>query len=473
MRGRRLIITAAGLAVSVAVVIALTHRWGEVAWWPLPAMAFGIALAEWYTARLVIGRQGVTFELTDAMLAIGLLLMPGSWLIVSVALGTALGYGRRRRQRIKLFYNVSNFTCSAAIAVAVTLALRGVLALPGDASDVVAAAAGVLMFAICNHLLTGYAVAVAGGRNYLQVLTDMAFLAMLNTMGNASVGLLAGWLAVNEPVALTGLVVPVALLWWSYEQQTERAAEARLFEELARGHEQILGASVDSSAQVVVTAAARLFGGAEVDLLLRHPDGLMEYVGDEHGLSERRRADPKAFGAPWVLRALAARGVRSGMDGDRPFCSSVLGDHDRPLAVLIARRPARAGAFGRGDLQLANVLVAQAESWLSMADLTAQADEARGEVEVYKAAGRVLGDVGAETAPALIVLRESSDRLARLANRFDGPDPVSQIIDELHAVERAVASLLGAIALAQPPESVPQAESEWTTTGRLEPVDEW
>src|SRR5262249_28285060 len=170
---------------------------------------------------------------------------------------------------------------------------------------------------------------------------------------------------------------------------------------------------------------------------------------------------------------LAARGVKSGLDGDRPYCSSVLGEHDRPLAVLIARRPARANRFTRADEQLARVLTGQAESWLSVADLTAQADEARGEVEVYRAAGRVLGEIGAETAPALIVLRESSDRLARLANRFDGPDPVSQIIDELHAVERAVASLLGAIALAQPPESVPRSESEWTTTGRLEPVDEW
>src|SRR5262249_56398599 len=145
----------------------------------------------------------------------------------------------------------------------------------------------------------------------------------------------------------------------------------------------------------------------------------------------------------------------------------------RPLAVLIAWRPVRAARFTRADEQLARVLASQAESWLSVADLTAQADEARSEVEVYRAAGRVLGDMGAETAPALVVLRESSDRLARLANRFDGPDPVSQIVDELHAVERAVASLLGAIALAQPPESVPRAESAWTTTGRLEPVDEW
>jgi hypothetical protein len=426
-------------------------------------MALGIALTEWYTARLVIGRQGLTFELADAMVAVGLVLLPGSWLVISVALGTALGYGRRRRQWIKLAYNVSNYACSAALAVAATLAVGG---------GVFAAAVGVLLFAISNHLLTGCAVAIAGGRRFRQVLNDMAFLGLVITMGNASVGLLGGWLAVNQPAALIGLVVPVGLLWWSYEQQTERAAEARLFAEIARGQESIVGTSVDTSAQVVVTAAARIFGGAEVELLLRHPGSVLCYRGDENGVTDRERVDSSVFGAPWVLRAMAARAAMAGVEDECPFVSAVLGDVNRPLAVLIARRPARAGAFGRPDVQLANVLVAQAESWLSMADLTAQADEARGEVEVYRAAGRVIGGMGADTGPALVVLRESADRLARLANRFDGPDPVSQIVDELHAVERAVASLLGAIALAQPaPETVPLAASEWTTTGRLESVD--
>jgi hypothetical protein len=370
---------------------------------------------------------------------------------------------------LKTFFNLANFALASATAVLVTLALdrglpAGLLLLP--------ALAGVLVFAVVNNLLVAVAVSLSTGRAYDRVVRDTGLLPLLIAGGNASVGLLGGWLAWRTPVGLLGLVIPLGLLWWSYDQQAQRVAEARLFEELAHGHEQILGASVDSSAQVVVAAAARMFGGAEVELLLRHPDGLVEYLGNEHGLGERKRADAQAFGAPWVLRALAARGVKTGLEGDRPYCSSVLGDHDRPLAVLIARRPARAARFSRADEQLARVLASQAESWLSVADLTAQADEARGEVEVYKAAGRVLGDVGAETAPALIVLRESSDRLARLANRFDGPDQVSQIIDELHAVERAVASLLGAIALAQPPESAPRAESKWTTTGRLESVDE-
>jgi hypothetical protein len=71
--------------------------------------------------------------------------------------------------------------------------------------------------------------------------------------------------------------------------------------------------------------------------------------------------------------------------------------------------------------------------------------------------------------------------LARLAET-QGPASVGEIVDELYAVERAVASLLGAIALAADPdinaldaggassaESSPAARAvtDWTTTGVL------
>jgi hypothetical protein len=231
----------------------------------------------------------------------------------------------------------------------------------------------------------------------------------------------------------------------------------------------------------VTTAAARLFGGAEVEMLLRYPDVPIRYLGDEHGVSARLRAEGDAFDAPWVLRALATRGVHTGYDGDRPYCAAVLGDPTRPLAVLIARRPSRAGGFTRADAQLAEVLVGQAEAWLSVADLTARHEEALGRAEAYGAASRVLGDLGQETVPALAVLRESANRLSRLATAFNGPAAVDEIVAELHSVERAVATLLGAIALASDPMATAdgsetpmlttgaaRGETEWTTTGCIE-----
>jgi hypothetical protein len=221
-------------------------------------------------------------------------------------------------------------------------------------------------------------------------------------------------------------------------------------------------------------------------MVLLAEDGAVRYIGDEFGVRSRRRVEPAAWDEPWVLAVLGNRGVRIGMDEGRPYCSALIGEPDSPLAAIVARRVQGAAGFGRREAMLASVLVQQAQSWLSVAELTIERDEAREHVAVADQAARALGDLGAHTSPALVVLRESANRLARLAMTPEGDDPVGDIVDELHAVERAVASLLGAIALAAEPDLASDIRtaamagpvvtssrgiSDWTTTGTLDLVD--
>ena len=471
-RAVRLVI--ASLAVT-GVLLSVWAGWGSPAWWVFGTFVTAVALTEWVATRvrIVVGRQGVTFALNDLVLAVAFLLVqPGAWMAVGMGLGFALGRGlSRHRSFIKLLFNVTQIFCSAAAATLVASLLG---------ADVLAVCVGLGTYAALNHFMVALPIAITSGVPYPRVLVRMGPLAIMNAVGNLSVGVLAGWLWREEPVGLLGLVVPIGLLWWSYLQQSRRASEVQLFAELARG-QQRLGGSVDASAQVISLAAARLFGAARVEMLLRHPESLLRYVGDETGVSVRTRVLADAMDEPWALRALAARGVITGFDGDQSYVSIVLGDPERPLAVLIAHRPPRSAAFGRADTQLAGVLAAQAESWLSVAELSARRDEALGRAEAYGAANRVLGDISQETVPALAVLRESANRLSRLATRFDGPDAVDEIVTELYSVERAVASLLGAIALASGADATERPslaagetvssgrpEPEWTTTGRLE-----
>jgi hypothetical protein len=377
--------------------------------------------------------------------------------------GVATAQLLRHQPRLKLEFNVAQFALSTAAGSAMAAFVGGHIA---------GAIAGMAVFFVVNHTLVGVAVSLTSRRRLLPLLASSAPLSAVHTAGNSSIGLLAAFLATTAPLGLLGLLVPLALLWSSYDQQTRRTAEARLFAELARGQEQATGRSTDVSSQVVVTAAARLFGGADIEMVLLAADGPVRYAGDETGVPERRRVDPDAFDEPWVLRALGARGVSTGTDDGRPWCSAVLGEPNAPLAVLIARRPRGAAGFGRRETRLAEVLVGQAESWLSVSDL-----KRRNHVAVETA--KNLGDVGAATAPALLVLRESADRLARLADTSGGVD---DIVEELHLVERAVASLLGAIALAAEPDlaalspagtrvtdAPPPARpaTDWTTTGVL------
>jgi hypothetical protein len=476
--------TAAGAALCVIA------GWGGPPLWAVPALAAAVALGESSTARLVIGRQGVSIGLTDAFIAVAFLLRPGAWSVLAVVLGVLISL-MRKLEPIKVAFNLALFVCSVGAGLAVNVSLAdGLLARYGDAGALTSAAIGLIVFSATNFMLVAIPVSLFGKRRYRDVLQETTGVTLIHISGNLSLGLLGAWLFDHAPFGLLGLLAPLTLLWWSYRQQTERAAEAKLFAELASGQEQASTASSETSAQVIISAAARLFGGAEVEMVLRHPDGLVRYVGDENGLIRRERTETDAFAEPWAVQAIMARGVRTGTEGERPYCSAVLGDPDSPLAVLIARRPARAGAFARIDARLAEVLVHQAEAWLSVADLASKHGAAVGKIAAYDDATRKLGDLGAETVPSLMVLRESADRLARLAYHFEGPDPLRDIVSELHSAERAVASLLGAIALTSEPELVTGELSDapaldrshheglrsemfgdgaqWTTTGRLD-----
>jgi len=450
----------------LALGLAWLQGWGDIAWWAPFALAAAVGVSEVAVVHLQFGRQRWTFSLTEGALGAAWVASTGAWSVAAVVAGVAIAQTLRHQPQLKLEFNVAQFALATAAGSALAQVLGG---------GILGAIAGMTVFFAVNHTLVGVAVSMTSRRRLLPLLVSSAPLSAVHTAGNCSIGLLAAFLTMTAPVGLLGLLVPLALLWSSYDQQTRRTAEARLFAELARGQERATGRSSDVSAQVVVTAAARLFGGADIEMVLLAADGPVRYAGDETGVPERRRVDPEAFDEPWVLRALGARGVVTGMEDGRPWCSAVLGEPNEPLAVLMARRPRGAAGFGRREIRLAEVLVGQAESWLSAADLSTRHRAAQQQVVDT---AKNLGDLGAAAAPALLVLRESADRLARLAESSGGVD---DIVDELHLVERAVASLLGAIALAAEPDLVAMTSgtrvtdrpaptrtaTDWTTTGVL------
>lgn len=461
----------AGAAIAVGVAAAIVTGWGDVVWWAAPVLAIAVVAAEIAVVHLSFGRQRWTFSLTEGAIAAGFVYEAGAWTVASVVAGVFVAQLVRHQERLKVEFNVGQFAAGTALGAGFAHLVGG---------GVLGAIGGMGIFWLVNNLMVAWAMSVMSEQKLWALLWASAPLAAVHSSGTSSIGLLAAWLAEHAPLGLLGLVVPMLLLWLSYDEQTARAAEARLFAELARLQERASGRSVDVSAQVVLTAAARLFGGADVEMVLMTADGAAHYIGDEHGVG-RHRVDPSVLDSGWVIRALAGSTINTGVEDGRPYCSAVLGGGDAPLAVLIARRPVGSNAFGRREAMLAEVLAQQGESWLSVAELAKSRDEALAHAEAAEGAARALGDLGAHTAPALVVLRESANRLARLAET-QGPASVGEIVDELYAVERAVASLLGAIALAADPEisaldaehastvEVPSQSrviTDWTTTGVL------
>ncbi|MCU1621328.1 MAG: hypothetical protein JWL79_173 [Frankiales bacterium] len=461
------VVSAVAAATAVVGVLATCFDvFASPAWWAVPVLALAVAGSEMAVVNLQFGRQSWSFSLTESALGGAWVIGTGSWTTLGVFLGVLIAQTALRRPTVKKLFNLSIFTSGAAVGSLVAAACGG---------GIFGAMAGLAAWFLINNTLVGLAVSVTSRRPFVPMLVTSLPLSLVHTAGNSSIGLLAAYLGMTAPLGLSGLVVPLALLWTSYDQQTRQTQEARLFAELAAGQERATGRSSDSSARVVVTAAARLFGGADVEMVLLAADGPVRYAGDEGGTPQRLRVEAEVFDEPWVMRALGSKGVSVGFEEGRPWCSGVLEGPAGPQAVIVIRRGVGSPAFGRADVRLAEVLVSQAQGWLSVADLREQARTASQQVSAAGSAARGIADLGAATAPALLVLRESADRLARLAEADGGVD---DIVEELHLVERAVASLLGAIALAADPDlvgvggtetpAVPsRPATDWTTTGIL------
>lgn len=439
-RGSRALRMTAGAAVTLAAVVTALVGWGTPPWYALPLLVAGVTAAERALVHLRVGRSRWTFSLTEAVLGAAWVCAPGGWTVVGLTAGVLAAQWSRKLPPLRLQYNVAQFAAAAAVGSAVDRAWG--YGVPG-------ACVGLLAFFLVNHCLVAVAVSLTARRRFLTVLARTGPVSALHVAGNASIGLLAGWLVGTAPLGLAGLAVPLGLLWCAYEQEGRRSGEARLYAELAAGQERATTRSLEASAQAVLTAAARSFGGADVEMLLVTPEGPVRLTGNEHACASSARVGTTAFDAPWVLAALAGGRVSERVEPDgRPACAFLVGSAEAPQALVVARRPRGAGAFGRRELQLAEVLARQAESWLSVAELTVRRDAALQQARLAGQSARSLGDLGAHTAPALFVLRETAGRLARLADSPAGPDPVSDIVGELQSVELAVASLLGAVALA-------------------------
>jgi hypothetical protein len=460
------------VAAAAAITLGLHTPWGNPNIAGIVFLTVAVGISNTALINVTVARQRMTFSLTEGLVAGAYLMAPGAWPIVATILGLVPMFVVHRASLLKVQFNIAQYAISTSVASYVVYALHG---------SIPACVVAMATWWLTNQVMSAVPLSIVAGENFRRMVSEDAPLQIVHAAGTTSIGLLAAWLLVHAPFGLLGLLVPVVLLWISFDEQTSKTGEARLFAELARGQEQAISHSVEVSARVVLTAAARVLGGADVELIVVEHEGLVAYAGDESGRASRR-SDDEAFDRPWVLRALGARGVLTGSEGGRPFCSAVVGDADQPMAVFIARRAEGTSGFGRREAALAGVLAGQAKSWLSVAELTASRDEAVARADAADQAARSLGNIGADTAPSLGMLRDSATRLAQLATASPGRDAVTDIVDELHAVERAVASLLGAIALAADPSlrdfadeadadtasgavSLARHDEDWTTTG--------
>ena len=380
----------------------------------LPLIAVVLALAALLDISLPLGHRQWQVRGLDIAGA-GLLLLcpgPGLWLGAAGAAGllttgARLTNGRRWRS---MDFATSSALLQTASGSVVTCALRSL-----GLGPIVAALFGVLAAALIRDAMAAGAVALTARRPLIGLLLPRLPATLWTAAGNGAVALLVGWL--------------------------------------------------------LLTVTARALGGADVELVLFGPEGLIRYTGDESGVSERSRTDTSALDAPWVRHLLARGAVRIAADEGRPSCAFSVGTGHALRAVVVARRPLGGSGITRRDTVFALALARQSATWLTPAP----------EPEIAR-------------DPRLEVVREIARRILRSPEPTADPEWSTRLLDEVHALERAIAALLGSApggtipeqrdrhnvmddlsdlgdpadgAVLDPAQPNPRSGPEWTTTGRL------
>ncbi|HWC35922.1 MAG TPA: hypothetical protein VG650_13990 [Mycobacteriales bacterium] len=449
-------------AASAATAGGILTGWGHPVAYAVPVLAVVVVLTELAMVNLSFGKQRWTFGLTEAAIAASFVRSPRAWAVPAVALGVLGAELIRRHDWMRVAFGVTEFAAATALGAEFAQGVGG---------GVWGAVGGMAVFWFVKNGLNVASAAFQTGEPVGRLIWERTPFAALHSVGAVGLGILGERLAEHQAVGLIALVIPMVLLWISYDEQATRSAETALFAELARLQERASNRSVDVSAYVVLTAACRVFDSPDVEMVLLAQEGPIHFAGDAIGI-DRRLVDPAALDEDWVLKALAGGGTVTGIEANRPWCATVLGATESPLGVIVARRAPGGPSFGRRDVLLAGMLARQAETWLAGAARAFPRDDAPGLRSTSESAGD-MAEYGTDTEPALRVLRDSATRLARLASEEATPD-VDDIVDELHAAERAVASLLGAIALAAEPELVlGMSEEDLQLTGSRRPYDDW
>ncbi|HZD96548.1 MAG TPA: hypothetical protein VE132_00090, partial [Micromonosporaceae bacterium] len=308
-------VAAALLAIAGSILVITLGRIAAVD--PVRLIAIFVlgVFASWFMPRLRIGgsRHGQT--LTDFTIIFGLTLLPGPWLILTIALATVIGKKLARFPTTRTVINTAKDVITVFVA-----ATAGWLCQLGSPFETTSSTFGRIVIVALIALATDEAISVPGialanGQRARDVWAAYAPFRLVMAVVRMGCGIAAGYLVNPDPRMALALPVLAIALHLAYanrlQQRIDRLAWARL--------SQLVDAVSTGEPQTVRLAAvhgtAELFACAEVDLVLRTRSNtdvmlrgdarVITYVGPAASAPERPgvvivaplgRTDPRSTG---------------------------------------------------------------------------------------------------------------------------------------------------------------------------------
>ncbi len=225
--------------------------------------------AGWFMPRLRIGGSRHGQSLTDFTIIFGLTLLPGPWLILTIAVATVIGKKAARFPAGRIVFNTAKDVITVFVA-----ATAGWLCELGSPFETTATNFGRIVIVALIALATDEAISVpvialANAQRARDVWAAYAPFRLVMAMIRMGCGIAAGYLVNPDPRMALALPVLAIALHLAYanrlQQRVDRLAWARL--------SQLVDAVSTGEPQTVRLAAvhgtAELFACAEVDLVLR------------------------------------------------------------------------------------------------------------------------------------------------------------------------------------------------------------
>jgi serine phosphatase RsbU (regulator of sigma subunit) len=339
-------------------------------WW---ALAAGFLLAEVAVVNYDFRREAHSFSMNELPMVLGLFFATAQDLVLGTVVGTAAALLVHRRQAgMKLVFNLGHFALGAVLAVVIFRAVAG----PTPSFAPQSWIAVLLATVVTSALSTGaifLAISLSERRLELGKLPEQLGLALLTTVGSASLGLMGVGVAWQHPAAAWLLVVPVGSFFLAYRGYVLKRQERDSLEFLYRSV-RILDEAPDLATGMsrVLLGACQTFRAelAQFALLSQH-DGRLAMVvtvtGDTahtaerqpleavDGLLHRALQSPRSqiLGLDPPVASRDGHALRQVMIGPLRTESQTLG------ALLVGNRLGAAATFKGSDLRLLETLVSQ------------------------------------------------------------------------------------------------------------------
>ena len=237
----------------------------------VPWLGFAAAffVTEAYVVHVHFRKEAHTFSMTELALVLGLFMVSPAHLVVAHLLGALVALVVVRRQRlIKIAFNLSLFTLSTGIAVCAFHALAGGAGM-GEPRSWLAALVAVILAGFVGVLLVTVVISLAEGESKLDELPMLTVIAVITSLANGGLALVAVELIRLNPSAVVLLLIPVAAIVIAFRAYTSQHARHQHLEFLYDSMRTTQSAQdFDTAVREVLLAARRMLRAEFAELVL-------------------------------------------------------------------------------------------------------------------------------------------------------------------------------------------------------------